>query len=280
MSRSGGLLLTFALASLAAVAVGALVCAQSGIPSGLWLRNLAAWAVGGVSALALTRWLPHRFIKFALWFAPGTLALTFLSPALDGVHRWIDVGPLHMNAAMLVLPVAVIALSMEARRGWALLAAAIGLGILVVQPDASQATALGAACVLTTPLGVRRPTLKFALIAATATLTALAWFRPDPLQPVPEVEDVIELAFRVSPAAAIAAIIAVLACVAAPVAMTFARSPQARLSGLALSLCFAAWAITPMLGAYPVPWVGIGLSPIIGAWLGVGVLSAQLAAKQ
>ena len=44
------LLLLFGLLSLAAVVTGAVVCAASGVPAGSWLRNLAAWSVGGLLA--------------------------------------------------------------------------------------------------------------------------------------------------------------------------------------------------------------------------------------
>ena len=32
----------------------------------------------------------------------------------------------------------------------------------------------------------------------------------------------------------------------------------------------------PMFGAFPVPWVGMGMSPIVGGWLGVGLLAAAM----
>lgn len=30
----------------------------------------------------------------------------------------------------------------------------------------------------------------------------------------------------------------------------------------------------PLVGAFPVPLTGMGMSPILGFWLGIGVLSA------
>ena len=51
------------------------------------------------------------------------------------------------------------------------------------------------------------------------------------------------------------------------------------LAGGALSLCLAAWAVTPLFGAFPVPLVGVGMSPILGAWLGVGLLAATARAR-
>src|SRR5688572_18761303 len=98
--RSGGpvrLLVVFGLLSLAAVGLGAWVCAASGVPMGSWLRNLIAWGVGGVLAagLAFAGGRPPS-LAVALVAAPVGLAATFLNPDQQGVHRWIDAGPLHV----------------------------------------------------------------------------------------------------------------------------------------------------------------------------------------
>jgi len=69
------------------------------------------------------------------------VAGSFLAPAQEGVHRWIDLGPLHVNVAALSLPAAIVALAfcgIWSRIGGAF-AAAIAV-LLVLQPDASQAT--------------------------------------------------------------------------------------------------------------------------------------------
>ena len=55
-----------------------------------------------------------------------------------------------------------------------------------------------------------------------------------------------------------------------------ARRSTAATAALALSAWFVATAVTPLFGAFPVPWLGVGMSPILGAWLGVGLLAARL----
>ncbi len=107
-------------------------------------------------------------------------------------------------------------------------------------------------------------------------LTALAWLRPDPLQPVAEVEQIIKLAFALSPLAAGVAVLLLLAVAAAPAVSTRSSAPDLRLAGSSLGLCFLVWAGAPFLGAFPVPLVGVGVSPIIGSWLGIGLLAGLL----
>jgi hypothetical protein len=275
-----GLLLVFGLASLAAVASGAVVCAASEVPAGLWIRNLAAWAVGALLAVGLS-FAPGTAPRVALWAAPIALLASFLGPAPDGVHRWIDLGPMQLNAAMVVLPAAIVALAVSAkgsREPW--LAALACLVLLAGQPDASQATTLAAIMALVALKTMEPPPVRAALAAASAGIAIVAWLRPDPLQPVPEVEQIIGLAYALSPGAAVAALLSLAATAAAPVLFTARASGAVRLAGLALGLCLLLWSATPFLGAFPVPLVGIGLSPILGAWLGVGLLAGRLARDQ
>jgi len=271
-----GLLLVFGAASLAAVATGAFVGAASDVPASLWIRNLAAWAVGALLAAGLAV-APRGALRVALWAAPVALLASFFSPALDGVHRWIDLGPVHLNAAMVVLPAAVVALAALGRASrlpW--LAVLTCLLLLAGQPDASQATTLAFVMGVVALSAIARPPARLALIAGAAVVATVAWLRPDPLQPVPEVEQIIGLAYALSPLAAVAALLSLAGAAVVPALLTARAPSEARLAGLALGLCLLLWSIMPFLGAFPVPLVGIGMSPIVGAWLGVGLLAGAV----
>lgn len=279
--RWDGWLLGFGAASLIAVATGAAVCAASGVPAALWGRNLAAWVVGAAIAAGIAwAWRPAT-APMALWLAPLGLGATFLAPGMDGVHRWTDLGPLHMNMAMLLLPAAIAALPAAdgaGRLSWA--ATLLSLALLTAQPDASQATTLAAVVALVAAVSVRQMGPRLGLIAVAVGAAAVAWLRPDPLLPVPEVEGIVGLAFAVSPVAGGLAVLSLAAVAAAPMLWTRAAAPGLRLAGAALGLCLLGWAATPMFGAFPVPLVGVGLSPILGAWLGAGVLAGRMRAEQ
>jgi hypothetical protein len=278
MKRGAGVfLLLFAAASLAAVAVGAAVSARSGVADALWIRNLAAWAVGGLIAFGLS-FLPRGALAAAPWLLVAGLAASFLSPPLDGVHRWIDLGPLHLNAAMVLLPMAVVSLAARGSEPWPKwIAAFLSLALLVAQPDASQTTTLAAGMVLVAGASSGRPIVRLSLVAAAALLAGAAWSRPDPLQPVPEVEQIIGLAYGWSPVVAGVALLALGVTAATPV---LAAPSGVRMAGAALGLCLLVWSIVPFLGAFPVPLVGIGMGPIFGAWLGAGVLAALMRAER
>lgn len=282
--RSGGpavwLLLVFALVSLAAVGLGAWVCAASGVPTGSWSRNLIAWGVGaGLAAgLAFAGGRPLSLaiaLAIALAAAPSGLAASFLFADQEGVHRWIDLGPVHANVAMLLLPAAVVALGGLAggARLWPWFLTVAAMVLLVLQPDASQALALAAAAGLIAALSVRRVAVRFAVIAALAGFAAAAWFRPDPLDSVPEVEGLVGLAFKVSPFAGAGVLILIAAVIVAPVLALRTTDTAVRIASWGLGACLLLWAVAPWLGAFPVPFAGVGMSPIVGAWLGVGLLA-------
>ena len=91
---------------------------------------------------------------------------------------------------------------------------------------------------------------------ATA-LAAASWLRPDPLEAIPEVEGIVGLAYAVSPVLALLAVVVLVATLLAPA-------------------YFLTAAATTLFGAFPMPLLGVGMSPILGFWLGVGLLAATL----
>ena len=270
--KSGKSFLMFAAASLAAVALGVVAMAESGVAASSWMRNAAAWLVGAGLAFLLSRTRSPLIGRAFLVLAPAALAATFLFPAQEGVHRWIDLGPLHINAAALLLPVGVVACALAAPKLASAALAACAL-LLVLQPDASQATALAMAALV---LLMRNPApvpLRLASAAATVALAAAAWMRPDPLEPVAEVEEIFALAAGVSPLLAAAAGLALAAASLSPLPGAGRAEPR-RTAAFALSAYFAGTALAPAFGAYPVPLVGLGMSFPVGWWLAVGLLAS------
>jgi hypothetical protein len=122
--------------------------------------------------------------------------------------------------------------------------------------------------------------MKIAAVLGTLGLVAAAWLRPDPLQPVPEVEEILQLAYAVSPVLAGLALTALLLFALTPGGLLRGAPHHAAVAGGGLSLYLLLSALTPFLGAFPVPLVGVGLSPVLGAWIGVGALAALLRAPR
>lgn len=273
------LLLVPGLISLCAVGVGAWVCALSGFSAVVWGRNLGAWVVGGLVAVLVQRG-GLRFLAAFLPLAVVLLGCTLLGPAQSGVHRWIGVGPLSINAAMLILPAAVVPLSLFGRqKAWMWLAALACMVLLAAQPDRSQAAAFGAALTWIALGTIRHRALQVTVIAAVAIALGAAYAHPDPLVPVPEVEGILALADALSPALGALGLISLLAACLWPAAMTWDADPENRTMGEALSVYFLVAAVMPFVGAYPVPLLGVGVSPVLGVWLAIGAFAGVAGAS-
>lgn len=270
------LLLVYGALSVATVGLGCLICALADVPASIWVRNLIGWGVGLVAAVGLARLAGKRTATVLLGLSAVLVAASLFGPPQQGVHRWLAVGPLSINLALLMLPMAVVALGWTRERAssWGLALAILGL--LVLQPDASQAMAFAGAVAL---IALRAPfstPVRLGLAGVAAALTAFSWLRPDPLAPVPEVEEIVALAFSITPVLAVAVVVLIAATSLAPMLGT--RLAGARPSGIAvpLSVHLLLTAGMTLFGAFPMPLLGIGMSPIVGFWLGVGLLAAQL----
>jgi len=253
-----GAWLLFGGSSLVAVATGCWIASQHGVSQHIWLMNLAAWVVGAALAAAVSRMPVKRWWWLAL--ALAGLASTFLSAGMSGVHRWIGLGPIRLNAAELLLPPALVA-------GWDIVLALAILILLVLQPDASQAIAFAGGSIVATLASNASRVRRVWTIALFAGGAAVSLLRADPLAPVPEVEGIIGLA---SPGFAALAILALAGT--AFTALVVAHSSAA----YALTAYLVLIALAPMFGAFPVPLVGMGVSPILGAWLGFGALMRSI----
>lgn len=267
-----GATVLFAAASLSAVAVGCWVVAMNGTPAGVWARNLAAWVAGALLAFGAARVNVRTLAIAVVLVVTALMALTLFAPGLQDVHRWIGVGAIRINGAQFVLPAAVVAWVHVAQHGgWRSALLLPACVITAIQPDASQATALAGA-VAVGLLALRRwGVWEGAALLAAGILALVAWLRPDPLAPVAEVEGVMRLAVAASPPLAAAAAAALTAAVIVPAA---AGRGVVNSAGWALVGYLGLTALAPIVGAFPVPWVGMCVSPIVGAWLGFALWAA------
>ena len=274
MRDSARSIVIFGVASLLAVAAGCVAMAQSGVGPSSWLRSIVAWVVGAGLASLLARYGESRRASGgAVVLTTGALIATLFAPAVEGVHRWLDIGPLHINAAALLLPALIVGLAaIGIARPIALVLACIAATVLLLQPDASQLTSFAIAASILLVRSHLAPRWKaFALVVAVVFAVA-GWTRPDTLQPVAEVEQIFTMCLAVSPFLALLAGLALAAAAVAPLALSSSANDPARDGAIALSAYFLSVSIAPFFGWFPVPLVGLGMSFPVGFWLGMGLL--------
>jgi cell division protein FtsW (lipid II flippase) len=266
----------FGATSLVAIAAGCVAMARSDLSPSTWSRNIVAWVVGAALCALLARFGRGRAASItAVVVGISALFATLFAPAVDGVHRWLDIGPLHLNAAALFVPALIVALAaLGHEKRIALPALAIVAALFVAQPDTSQCSAVALAGSILVLRAHIAPQWKVITIAGALLSVIVACARRDPLQPVPEVEQIFRLCAAVSPLLAIIAALSLGAAALSPLAFASPARNRARDGALALSAYFVAVSIAPLIRSFPVPLVGLGMSFPLGWWLAIGLLLA------
>lgn len=265
-------------APVPALMVGALIMRQHDVPASRWGLNLLGGAVAAaICAVFLARSrvpMSRRAATVSACSAIGALAATFAVTGSMGVHRWIPIGPLAMHAGAVCLPLFIVVLGVLNAFGgklrWGpMLLAVTGALLLLLQPDAAQATALAAAVFTLLMASKQRAPAAWVAGLVIAALAAWTWTRVDPLEPVPYVEGIIGLARQSGP-------VWLVACIAAlailPLPFFIGRSVSDSAFGRALGVYWCVCILAPLFGHFPVPLVGFGLSPIVGYFVALGCL--------
>lgn len=232
------------------------------------MRNAAGAVLGLCAALILSRGgrvTAHdsRPVGWLVVVGVTLLGGALLVPGVENVHRWLPLGPLNLHVGAVVLPPVLVMLGTR-RWGYSVLGAVSVLAILLVQPDAAKAAAFAAGwCV---PVAMARGRTAALALAAVGLLAGATWLRPDPLDPVPHVEGIVGMAIDQSILWGAAG---VLSLVLVPLVLLL--SPQRR-AGAALAAYMTVTLAAAWIGHYPVPFMGYGVAPILGYYLGVVAL--------
>src|SRR5512133_2680078 len=140
------LLLTLVATPVPALAAGVVVMRSAGLSASIWSQNVAAAVLGVLlSVAAAVRTRRRRASTAVPWLlacVAAALAATFVSPGVEGVHRWIGVGSLRLHVAATILPAVLVALyDAGGARRIAVYGPIVVSVILFAQPDAAQASA-------------------------------------------------------------------------------------------------------------------------------------------
>lgn len=268
------------------IAVGAWVARAQGVSPRAFGANIAAAVLGCVLVALLTRRPWSRSGRGAPVVAATALALlaaTLLFPSLEGVHRWLSLGPVRLNASAVIVPWILLALWMllgQSRPGLAVGLVAMTQGLHIAQPDAGQATAFSAGALVL--LGTARSLPKGWSIAGSVIAvigTALAWGRADPLVAVPHVERILHLAADQGVPWLLVSLVA-LGCLFLPMILAVAgwRSSHTEAAAMALSLgaYFVGALAATELGNFPVPVMGAGAGHVLGWYSALGILRCSM----
>ena len=254
------LMLPLAVPALAGVAY----LAAAGAPEHYLAVNAGALLLA-LGWIAIGRVPYSEIAKRAL---PAVLLALFALPLLagpdiEGVRRWLPLGPLSLHAGMLLIPLLGCFCARDLRFGpWVLGA---GLGVALLQPDAASAAALAlvAAALSWTH---RKPF--FAAIAALGLAACIIAFGAGDLPPEPLVEHVFADAWAVQPLIALALAAAVFTGL---VLLLTARTVPHE-ERVVLAAAMIGFTAMSLIGNYPTPLLGYGAAPILGFGLALGAV--------
>jgi cell division protein FtsW (lipid II flippase) len=262
---------------VATLTISVLAIGAAGGSSSAMILQVAAGVIGALLALVVA-WIarpPGRIVGY------GLLALVLAAEAfvlvagvsMEGVRRWIALGPIQLHAASLLVPLAVWTAARCLDAIGAVLLAAI-LVVLAAQPDAAAilALTLGVGAVALIDKGKRRWALGVVAIGAVCAGWALS--RPDPLPAVGHVELVVRKSLEASPTLGALALVAL---IAVPMAALWPRRTPAT---LALAATWAGFVLANLIANYPAPVIGAGASPVLGWLLSIGLAAGATRAKQ
>lgn len=254
------------------VLVGTIIMYIYGISLSICMQNLLCFVVcSGLLSIyvSLEINIKSKQLYFIALFNIALLCTCFFFDGIEGVHRWINIGPLALNVGFISLPILLIVIYKIADNQNSnvcnILALVIAI-ILCLQPDASMLSAFSIALVPFYCTINRKNFWKYSWIILLS-LSCSSWVNLDKLEPVPYVEDIIFLAANQS-------IIYLFCCVLSLVIMLipfFKRDSSAhyKLIPISLGLFFLVLILSTLLGNFPVPLIGYGISPVVGYLLSV-----------
>lgn len=268
-------MLILALGALPSLLLGVAWMQQTGVPTAIYLQNVVAVVAGAAIAIYGVRRRASPAVGLAMTIVAIVLLLaTLAADGVQGVHRWIRIGPLNIHVASVFIPLVLVELDRLLRGARLALAFGVMLtvaAILALQPDAGQAVAFAGSCVTLLAIRVKRMGVAIGGVLALLALAGFSFLRSDPLPAVPYVE---EIAIRIGRQGVVwqAAVVVALALLIVPFIVRMPKvSPSA---GLAVAIYVTLVIAASCWGNFPVPVLGFGMSPIIGYFAGWAWLRA------
>lgn len=261
------------LGSLAVLAGAAFLWNVGALP-GMVSRNVASFLLGLVLGWALHH-AAHRRLGAEIIFGLASamlLAVLLVGIELEGVKRWLPIGPVHVQPALILAPLLLALVASREGRHWRALVL-LPVGLIAAQPDGatSLALAIGVAALMAAASGRSRrgwSQRRIATAAGAFILAALGLIVagvPTP-PPVAFVEGTVEIAQLSGTAAMLLHLITIALMLAA----LLSRHDPA---GISLAAYFGVSALAAVVMAFPMPIAGAGPSHLIGFGIAIGWLA-------
>lgn len=172
------------------------------------------------------------------------------------------IGGFRIYISSIVLPSMIIGLGVLLQKKnviFPIILTVIMLLMLALQPDASQVSAFAISIVVIVLMGMKHWLLKCGMVLLSVGAITYSWIHIDSLAAVPHVEGVLLLARDMGMVWFLIAIISLVLLL-----MPFLRFPKISVLSKGVGLYYLIILASTFFGAFPVPFMGLGISPIIG----------------
>lgn len=241
-----------------AICLGVLAMVASGVSPVIWGQQIAAWVIFSLLVLLLRRAAGR--LSAWIWCALllGVLAASLAGQSVGGAKRWVDLVVFHANAAQLVLPAMLVALSRVSCPYPMIMGAAV---VLSRQPDFSQLMAFAAAASVILYRRAGEKMWKAGSVLVVVVCMVRCLMIPVEIEPVSYCEGILSMLAGRSSLLWLAGWVA-LALI--PANWMHRYMGRKETFALGLAVYYAATMLFVLSGKYPVPFMGFGLSPIAG----------------
>lgn len=236
-------------------------------------QNIVCLLIGGlISSFVVSRKEKMKGINtesVIIFVSVILLFLTLINSGMEGVHRWISLGPIKLYMASIVLPIVIIKLSrlLVNGRQWAPIIITIIVSLLLLrQPDASQLTAFIIPMIILIWNNTRSNIIRFSTAGALLIMAIVSWMYLDALPPVSYVEEILSMAANNG---VIWLVLGVISLIILPLPFIIFPKKNSKLLSMCIGIYFIIILISTQFGNFPIPLMGYGISPIIGYFIAI-----------
>ena len=259
--------------TIPAITIGAIAMYHNEIPTLILAQNIFILVMAEfISFFAISskfNMKTNSFSTISILISLLLIILTFISPGIDGVHRWLSIGIIKFNVSMIVLPILIIELwklSQIKGLSFTIITTMVISILLSIQPDASQLTGFAISMMFMLCSKTDKKVLRSFIIGILSILIILSWVFLDNLPPVVHVEGILSL---LSNMGLLWLTLGVLSLIILPVPFILFPPKNLKLPSICVGLYFIIILISTFFGNFPVPLMGYGISPIIGYFISI-----------
>lgn len=249
------------------VIIGAIAMRSNNVPSIIFVQNivclLAGWLIScyAISKNSQTRKSKNVGIIILILVV---YILTFIDLGMDGVHRWVSLGPIRLYISSIFVPILIIELWKQLQKNNEVLVVVITgvVSILIaLQPDASQLTAFAIPMMLILISKVNSKIFCYIIVSVLTLVVITSWIFVDSLPAVLYVEEIVSLVMGMG---LVWSILGISSLILLPLPFILLAKANFKMLSRCIGLYFLIVIITTFFGNFPVPLMGYGISPIIG----------------